>query len=129
MSDLRYHGIALTDLTRGLVTSNRISNVDFTVDSPYCLVHAALCMTQRSQVIGLVVRQGLRLVAIGVVLGLPASLLALREISSLLVGVSARDPLTYAVAVLLLAATAALSALVPARRAAGVDPKTALVEG
>jgi len=84
---------------------------------------------QRSQVIGLVVRQGLRLVAIGVVLGLPASLLALREISSLLVGVSARDPLTYLVAVLLLAATAALSALVPARRAAGVDPKTALVEG
>jgi len=84
---------------------------------------------QRSQVIGLVVRQGLRLVAIGVVLGLPVSLLALREISSLLVGVSARDPLTYAAAILLLAATAALSALVPARRAAGVDPKTALVEG
>ena len=84
---------------------------------------------QRSQVIGLVVRQGLRLVAIGVLLGLPVSLLALREISSLLVGVSARDPLTYAVAVLLLAATAAMSALVPARRAAGVDPKTALVEG
>jgi len=84
---------------------------------------------QRSQVIGLVVRQGLRLVAIGVFLGLPVSLLALREISSLLVGVSARDPLTYAAAVLLLAATAALSALIPARRAAGVDPKTALVEG
>jgi predicted permease len=84
---------------------------------------------QRSQVIGLVVRQGLRLVAIGVVLGLPVSLLALREISSLLVGVSARDPLTYAAAIALLAATAALSALVPARRAAGVDPKTALVEG
>ena len=84
---------------------------------------------QRSQVIGLVVRQGLRLVVIGVVLGLPASLLALREISSLLVGVSARDPVTYVVAVLLLAATAALSALIPARRAAGVDPKTALVEG
>jgi len=84
---------------------------------------------QRSQVIGLVVRQGLRLVAIGVLLGLPVSLLALREISSLLVGVSARDPLTYAAAILLLAATAALSALVPARRAAGVDPKTALVEG
>ena len=84
---------------------------------------------QRSQVIGLVVRQGLRLVAIGVLLGLPVSLLALREISSLLVGVSARDPLTYAVAVLLLAVTAAMSALVPAHRAAGVDPKTALVEG
>jgi len=84
---------------------------------------------RRGQVVGLVVRQGIRLVAVGVLIGLPISLVALRELSSLLVGVSARDPLTYAVAVLLLAATTAVSALVPARRAAGVDPKTALGEG
>ena len=84
---------------------------------------------RRGQVVGLVVRQGLRLVAVGVLIGLPISLVALREISSLLVGVSARDPLTYSVAILLLAATAAASALIPARRAAGVDPKTALGEG
>ena len=48
--------------------------------------------------------------------------------ASLLVDVSARDPLTYLGAVLLLAATATVSALIPARRAAGVDPKTALGE-
>jgi predicted permease len=84
---------------------------------------------RRAQVVGLVVRQGLRLVAVGVLIGLPISLVALRELSSLLVGVSARDPLTYSAAVLLLAATAAVSALIPARRAAGVDPKTALGEG
>jgi len=84
---------------------------------------------RRGQVVGLVVRQGLRLVAVGVLIGLPISLVALRELSSLLVGVSARDPLTYSVAILLLAATAAVSALIPARRAAGVDPKTALGEG
>jgi ABC-type antimicrobial peptide transport system permease subunit len=84
---------------------------------------------RRGQVLRLVVQQGLRLVAIGVLLGLPISLLALRELSSLLVGVTPRDPLTYAVAIVLLAATAAVSALIPARRAAGVDPKTALGEG
>jgi ABC-type antimicrobial peptide transport system permease subunit len=84
---------------------------------------------RRTQVLGLVVRQGLRLVAVGVLLGLPLSLLALRELSSLLAGVSPRDPLTYVVAIVLLAATAVISALIPARRAAGVDPKTALGEG
>ena len=84
---------------------------------------------RRGQVVRLVVQQGLRLVAIGVLLGLPISLLALRELSSLLVGVTPRDPLTYSVAIGLLAATAAISALIPARRAAGVDPKTALIEG
>ena len=84
---------------------------------------------RRSQVVQLVVRQGLRLVALGVLIGLPIALVALGGLSSLLAGVSARDPLTYAAAVLVLAATAALSALIPARRAAGVDPKSALGEG
>jgi ABC-type antimicrobial peptide transport system permease subunit len=84
---------------------------------------------RRGQVVGLVVQQGLRLVGIGVLFGVPLSLLALRELSSLLVGVSTRDPLTYSAAILLLAATAVISALIPARRAAGVDPKTALGEG
>jgi ABC-type antimicrobial peptide transport system permease subunit len=43
-----------------------------------------------------------------------------------LVGVTANDPLTYIAAVSVLAGTAVISALIPARRAAGVDPKTAL---
>ena len=84
---------------------------------------------RRGQVMRLVVQQGLRLVGLGVLIGLPISLLALRELSSLLVGVTAKDPVTYTVAVLLLAGTAVVSALIPARRAAGVDPKTALSEG
>jgi ABC-type lipoprotein release transport system permease subunit len=57
------------------------------------------------------------------------ALVALGGLSSLLVGVSARDPLTYAAAIVVLAATAAVSALIPARRAAGVDPKSALGDG
>jgi predicted permease len=83
---------------------------------------------RRGQVLQMVVRQGLRLVAIGVVIGLPLALLAAGSLSSLLVDVSARDPLTYVAAIGLLAGAAVLSALVPARRAAGVDPKTALGE-
>jgi len=83
---------------------------------------------RRGQVIGLVVRQGLRLVAIGVVIGIPIALFGVRSIGDLLLDVSARDPLTYIGAVVLLAATAIVSALIPARRAAGVDPKTALGE-
>jgi predicted permease len=81
---------------------------------------------RRAQVVRLVVRQGLRLVALGVAIGLPLALVATNSLASLLVDVSARDPLTYVAAVLLLAGTALISALIPARRAAGVDPKTAL---
>ena len=81
---------------------------------------------RRGQVVQLVVRQGLVLVALGVVIGLPLALLATRNLSTLLVDVSARDPLTYIGAIVLLAGTAVVSALIPARRAAGVDPKTAL---
>ena len=84
---------------------------------------------QRSQVLGLVVRQGLTLVAVGVVIGLPLAYLAARVVASLLVGVSARDPLTYIGVVLSLAITGTLAALVPARRAAKVEPTVALVEG
>jgi putative ABC transport system permease protein len=83
---------------------------------------------RRGQVVRLVVRQGLVLVAAGVAIGLPLALLATGNLASLLVDVSASDPLTYLGAVLLLAATATVSALIPARRAAGVDPKTALGE-
>ena len=81
---------------------------------------------RRGQVVRLVVRQGLRLVALGVAIGLPLALAATGSLSTLLVGVSPRDPITFGAAIALLAITAVFSALVPARRAAGVDPKTAL---
>jgi ABC-type antimicrobial peptide transport system permease subunit len=64
-----------------------------------------------------------------VVIGLPLALMAAGALSSLLVGVGAADPITYVVAIVLLAGTAVVSALIPARRAAGVDPTTALGEG
>jgi predicted permease len=84
---------------------------------------------QRRDVLGLIVRQGLGLVAAGLVVGIPLALAASRALSSLLVGVGPRDPLTYAVVALLLALTGVAAALVPAWRAARVEPTVALAEG
>ncbi len=81
------------------------------------------------QVLRLIVTQGLRLVAIGVLIGLSASFAAARLLSSQLVGVTAKDPLTYAAAVAALAITGAVASFVPARRAARVDPKIAFTQG
>lgn len=71
------------------------------------------------------VKSGLTLVALGVVLGLPASVLTTRSIRGLLFQVGSSDPLTYFVASIFLAAVAVVACLLPARRAAGVDPAVA----
>jgi ABC-type antimicrobial peptide transport system permease subunit len=74
----------------------------------------------------LVLRQTLWLVGIGVVIGLGASLAATQWVKSLLFGLHPHDPLTIGLAVLLLLAVAAVAGLLPARRAARVDPMVAL---
>jgi ABC-type antimicrobial peptide transport system permease subunit len=83
---------------------------------------------QSTQVLRMVVRQGLRLVSVGLVIGVPLALISSRVLSSLLVGVTSSDPLTYAAVIVVLTATTAAAAWIPARRAAGVDPKIALNE-
>jgi putative ABC transport system permease protein len=84
---------------------------------------------ERGEVLRLVVRQGMRLVAIGLALGIPAAYASSRALSSLLVGVSGGDPLTYVVVIVVLMLTGVAAAFIPARRAAGVEPKIALGEG
>jgi predicted permease len=80
----------------------------------------------RRDVLGLVVRQGLRPVAIGAAAGLLIAMGGARLIARLLFGVGAADPLALAGAITLLAAVAFAAVYLPARRASGLDPVTAL---
>ncbi|MGH9847647.1 MAG: FtsX-like permease family protein, partial [Blastocatellia bacterium] len=70
--------------------------------------------------------QGLKPVVIGSVVGLITSLALSRVLSSLLYGVTATDPATFAIVVLLLSFVALLACYLPARRAMKVDPLAAL---
>ncbi|UWZ85905.1 ABC transporter permease [Occallatibacter riparius] len=88
-------------------------------------VRAALGAS-RGNLLALVMRQGLVLVLAGVALGLAGSLAATRALTSLLFGVSHLDPLTYAGVLVVLLCVAAAACLVPARRAAMLDPMQAL---
>jgi ABC-type lipoprotein release transport system permease subunit len=78
------------------------------------------------QVVGLVVREGARLLAFGLAIGLVAAALASRAVQGLLFSVNGLDPLTYAVAPVLLGAAALFASYLPARRAARVSPVTVL---
>ncbi|MCI0434189.1 MAG: ABC transporter permease [Gemmatimonadetes bacterium] len=80
----------------------------------------------RRDVIGLVLRGGLRLAAPGVAIGLLAALALGRVMQSLLLGVSPVDPLTFVGVPLLLATIVAMACVTPARRAAGIQPTLAL---
>ncbi|HWB96853.1 MAG TPA: ABC transporter permease, partial [Bryobacteraceae bacterium] len=80
----------------------------------------------RAGIVGLFLREAALLAAVGAIFGLAGALLFARAARSLLFGFSAYDPLTYGAAAALLAAVVALGSYLPARRAAGLDPLTAL---
>jgi putative ABC transport system permease protein len=88
-------------------------------------VRAALGARPRD-VLAMVLGQGLRTALAGVAFGLLASLALMRTMGSLLFGVTATDPLTFAGVILVLICAAVLASYIPARRAAKVDPMVAL---
>ena len=97
-------------------------------ESGYCrkIKLTSYPLVKRGDVLWLVVRESLLLVAIGIALGLPATWGAARFISSILYGLTAHDPATMTGAAILVLAIAALAAYLPARRATKVDPMVAL---
>ena len=81
---------------------------------------------QKMDVLKLAVGSGLKLVVIGLVLGLAGALLLTRLMSTLLFGISATDPLTFILISVVLISVALLASYIPARRATKVDPLIAL---
>ena len=77
-------------------------------------------------VVMLITREGLRVIALGLLIGVFASLAATRIVSAQLYGVSPTDPMVLAFVAALLGAVALLAAWIPARRAVKVDPLIAL---
>jgi putative ABC transport system permease protein len=83
---------------------------------------------QKSDVLALVIRQGMALTVIGVVVGLAGAIALTRVIGNLLYGVTATDPATFVAIPLLLLFVALLACYLPARRAAKLDPTRALAQ-
>ncbi|HXM10191.1 MAG TPA: FtsX-like permease family protein, partial [Terriglobales bacterium] len=81
---------------------------------------------QRRHVLRLVLGRGIRLAGIGMIGGVIAALTVTRLLSTLLFGVAAADPLTYASVATLLTLVALAACYIPARRAMRVDPIVAL---
>jgi putative ABC transport system permease protein len=74
----------------------------------------------------MVVREGLALSAVGAICGLAGAWALGRYLQSLLFGVKSADPLTFSAAAVMIVIVALIACLVPARRAASIDPQRAL---
>ena len=78
------------------------------------------------EILALILRQGLALTAVGVAIGLAVAFAATRGLTTMLFGVTRLDPATYGGVIVLLAAVATVACLVPALRAARIDPSITL---
>ncbi len=83
---------------------------------------------QRGNIFQLVIGQGMRLSVVGILVGAAGALALTPVMSTMLVGVSPTDPVTFGSIGLVFVAIAAVACWLPARRAAGLDPTVALRE-
>jgi predicted lysophospholipase L1 biosynthesis ABC-type transport system permease subunit len=81
---------------------------------------------KRADVLKMITSQGMKVAAIGIIIGFAMSLALARVLTSVLIGVSAYDSMTFVLVPLLLVLVAFVACMVPARRAAKVDPLVAL---
>jgi len=81
---------------------------------------------QRQEVLGMVLLESLSVAAIGLAVGVPASIAIARTLRSMLYGLSPNDPLTFVLALAGISAVTLAAAFFPARRAASIDPMRAL---
>lgn len=81
---------------------------------------------QRADVLRMVMREAMVLVAVGVLIGVPAAFGSSRVIASMLHGLKSYDPMAMGIVILLLSTVAAIAGFIPARRATKVDPMVAL---
>jgi putative ABC transport system permease protein len=138
MEDLSSEAVAPARFQVGLIGTFAIVALLLTVVGLYGMLAYAVAERRReigirlalgakaNDVAGLVVRQGARLVAVGVVLGLAGALVARQFVASMLFEISPTDPLVFVLVPVLLLVVALLAVAIPARRAARVDAATAL---
>lgn len=110
-----------------LATAGLFGVISYSVSRRTREIGVRVALGARSRdVLTMILGQGLRTIVIGVIIGLAGSLALTRTMASLLFGVTATDPLTFAVVIALLITAALLACYIPARRATKVDPIVAL---
>jgi putative ABC transport system permease protein len=82
----------------------------------------------RSSILNLVIGEGLKLSAAGIVIGLAGALAITRVMRSMLIGVNPADPVTFTAIIVLFGIVAVIASSIPARRAARLDPMNAIRE-
>jgi putative ABC transport system permease protein len=120
-------GIILGIVALILATMGMYSVMTYTVSHRTKEIGIRMALgAQVRDVLGLVVVQAMRLVAIGGLVGAAGALVVARLLGGLLFGVSVSDPLTFFATLALLVSASLLATLIPARRATRVDPMVAL---